>query len=46
MRPKHAHGPYVDDDSEWYVVDEAECPGLGLVDINLEPVVVPEDPPR
>ena len=33
MRPKRAHGPHVDDDSEWYVVDDAECPGLGLVEL-------------
>src|SRR6266700_1542763 len=41
MRPKRAHGPHVDDDSEWYVLDEAECPGLSLVDLNPDPVVVP-----
>ncbi len=40
LRPKRAHGPYVDDDSEWYVVDEVECAGLGLVDLNPEPVIV------
>ena len=27
---------YVDDDSEWYVVDDAECPGFGLVELNPE----------
>jgi hypothetical protein len=31
LPPRRSHGPYVDDDSEWYVVDEAECPGLALV---------------
>jgi hypothetical protein len=31
----------VDDDSEWYVVDDAKCPGLGLVELNPEPKVVP-----
>jgi hypothetical protein len=41
MRPKRGHGPYVDDASEWYVLDDAECPGLSLVDLNLLPVVVP-----
>jgi len=40
MRPERAHGPYVDDDSEWYLVDEAACPGLHLVELNIEPVVV------
>src|SRR6266566_2078697 len=45
MRPKRAHGPHVDDDSEWYVVDDAECPGLGLVELNPEPAVV-ADPPK
>ena len=44
MRPKRAHGPYVDDDSEWYVLDEAECPGQDLVKFNLEPAVVPIEP--
>jgi hypothetical protein len=34
-------GPHVDDDSEWYVVDDAECPGQGLIELNPEPVVVP-----
>ncbi len=41
MRPKRAHGPYVDDDSDWYVVDDMECPGQDLVKLNTEPVVVP-----
>ena len=41
MRPKRAHGPFIDDDSEWWVLDEAECPGLGLVQINPETVIVP-----
>jgi hypothetical protein len=44
LRPKRTHGPFVDDDSEWYVVDEVECPGLGLVDLNLEPAIVPDQP--
>lgn len=39
MRPKRAHGPHVDDDSEWYVLDEAECPGLGTVVVRDEPLV-------
>jgi len=34
----------VDDDSEWYVLDEAECPGLGLIELNPEPVI-PDEPP-
>jgi hypothetical protein len=41
MRPKRSHGPHVDDDSEWYVVDDAECTGLGLVELNPKPFVVP-----
>jgi hypothetical protein len=40
MRPKRAHGPFVDDDSEWYVDDMAQCPGLALVELNPEPAVV------
>jgi hypothetical protein len=44
MRPKRAHGPFVDDDSEWYVVDELECPGLGFVELNPEPAIVPNQP--
>jgi hypothetical protein len=44
--PKRAHGPHVDDDSEWYVVDDAVCPGLGLVDLDPEPAIVPMNPPR
>jgi hypothetical protein len=43
LRPKRSHGPYVDDDSEWYVVDDHECLGQELVELNLEPVVVPID---
>lgn len=39
---KRAHGPFVGDNSEWYVVDEADCPGLGLIELNPEPVVVPD----
>ena len=46
QRPKRAHGPFIDDDSEWYVVDEAECDGLGLIELNLEPVVVVVDVPE
>jgi hypothetical protein len=42
--PKRAHGPHVDDDSQWYVVDDAECPRLGLVDLDPEPAVVPRNP--
>jgi hypothetical protein len=38
---KTAHGPFVDDDSEWYVMDALECPGLGLIDLNPQPDVVP-----
>jgi hypothetical protein len=45
QRPKRAHGPYVDDDSEWYVVDSAECPGLGFIELNPEPKVVDRDEP-
>jgi hypothetical protein len=36
MRPTRGHGPFVDDDSEWWILDEAECPGLGLVELNPE----------
>src|ERR1700737_3078825 len=43
--PNGAHGPHVDDDSEWYVLDEADCPSLGLSELNHAPVVVPCDPP-
>ncbi len=46
MRPTRAHGPCVDDDTEWYVVDDAECPGLAFVELNPEPVVVPDEPTR
>jgi hypothetical protein len=42
MRPKSGHGPFVDDDSEWWVLDSAECPGLGLVELHAAPVVVTE----
>ena len=42
LRPKRAHGPFVDDDSEWYAVDDVECPGLGLFELNPEPIVVSE----
>ena len=42
MRPVRGHGPFVDDDSEWWVLDEAECPGLGLVKLNPEPAIVYE----
>ena len=45
MRPKRAHSPHVDDDGEWYVLDEADCPGLGLVELNPEPVVGPDESP-
>jgi hypothetical protein len=41
LPPKRSHGPYVDDDSEWYVVDDAECRGQAIVHVNLEPAVVP-----
>jgi hypothetical protein len=41
LPPKRSHGPYVDDDSEWYVVDDAECRGQANVHVNLEPAVVP-----
>jgi hypothetical protein len=40
LPPKRSHGSYVDDDSEWYVVDDAECRGQSIVTLNLEPVVV------
>ena len=40
LRAKRSHGPYVDDDSEWYVVDDEECLGQGLIVLNLEPGVV------
>jgi hypothetical protein len=44
LRSKRAHGPFVDDDSEWYVVDVAECPGLGIVDLNPHAAIVPYEP--
>ena len=44
LPPRRSHGPYVDDDSEWYVVDEAPCPGQGLVRLEPEPVVASIDP--
>ena len=37
---KRSHGPFVDDTSAWYVIDDAECPGLGIVTLNPEAVVV------
>ena len=37
---KRSHGPFVDDTSAWYVVDDAECPGLGIVTLNPEAVDV------
>ena len=43
LPPRRSHGPYVDDDSEWYVVDEAECPGQGLVKLKPEPVIAAVD---
>jgi hypothetical protein len=47
MRPRRAHGPHVDDDSEWYVEDSAECRGLALVDLNPATVAVGDgDVPR
>ena len=45
MRHRRAHGPYVDDDSEWYVVDDTECRGPRFVDLNPEPVTVSAEPP-
>lgn len=45
MRPVRSHGPYVDDDSEWFVVDQVACSGLGLLDLNPDPVVVPDQNP-
>jgi hypothetical protein len=38
--PRRSHGPHVDDDSEWYVVDEAECPGPGVVKLEPKPAVI------
>ena len=40
LPPKRSHGPYVDDDSEWYVVDDAECRGQSIVTFNLKPFEV------
>jgi len=40
MPARPSHGPYVDDDSEWYRIDDVECPGMNLVMLNPEPVVV------
>ncbi len=42
MPPRRSHGPYVDDDSEWYVVDTAACPGVGLFNLDTESSVVAE----
>ena len=39
---KRSHGPYVDDDSAWYVVDDEPCPGQDLVALHPEPAVVPD----
>ena len=39
---KRSHGPYVDDDSAWYVLDDQACPGPDLVALNPEPAVVPD----
>lgn len=44
LRPSRAHGPFVDDDSEWYVQDEADCSGLNIVELNPHPVIIPYDP--
>jgi hypothetical protein len=42
---KRSHGPYVDDDSEWFVTDgDEKCPGQSVVKLNLEPAVVPIKP--
>src|SRR5450755_1097786 len=39
--PRRAHGPYVEDTSHWFVVDDVEeCPGMGLITLNPETVVV------
>jgi hypothetical protein len=40
LPPIASHGPFVDDDSEWYVVDARECPGLHLVRLNPVPAIV------
>jgi hypothetical protein len=44
LGPRRSHGPYVDDDSEWYVVDEAECTGQSFVKLEPEPTVASVHP--
>ena len=45
LPPKRSHGAFVDDTTEWYVRDETSaCPGIGIVNLNVEPHVVPMDP--
>jgi hypothetical protein len=34
----------VDDDSEWYVVDDEKCPGQNFVKLNPDPAHVPTKP--
>ena len=42
---RRVHGPYVEDTSQWFVVDDIEeCPGMGLVKLNPEMAVVVEAP--
>jgi hypothetical protein len=36
LLPRLAHGPFVDDDSEWFIPAEAIYQGLGLVELNPE----------
>jgi hypothetical protein len=38
--PRRIHGPYVEDNTDWFVLGEAGCPGMQLVKLNHETVVV------
>jgi hypothetical protein len=38
--PRWSHGPYVEDNTGWFVVDEVECPGMELIQLNPETVAV------
>ena len=43
--PRRAHGPYVEETSHWFVVDDIEdYPGMGLVKLNPETAIVVEAP--
>ena len=41
LPPRRSHGPFVEDTSQWFVVDEVQdCPGMDLVRLNPESAVV------